>query len=423
MISFAMSGMRRSFLAWLALLLLGPTGRPAAQGPVVEDRFDITTCDVLGANGESCGRVRFGWADCPGQRGVPCDVCYSPSGEPFAYVPRTNRSYSLSSACDNLDKIPAADVYLIASNPDEAGRWEAKGLECDERGRELICQKPPGAGKRGGPEKKPPTPAQTAADKIRRQWREGKGGPSFSYAAVPFGPRGGTLHAVEVRGRFEVGYDPKKKTVAQFVDDSGAAGGVTGTFFGPFGPAGPVFVDGKNVQRKVEPTSKTVKDRKTGKAEQVPVPRSFLGSGGRGFFVHDLPADLGTYQQEIDKLKKDPGLHGLGGTGRLLRGGRDVHLEEAKGKQGLTGQADDTPDARVVAGIAGPSRLLLLVQEGDDLKGMGAGIRQLGEVLRELGATEAVILDGGGSTQIKIPSLGVEYRGDGRSQPTAILFR
>ena len=79
MLCFAMGEMLRPAIALVLLLLLGPAGRPAAQGPTVEDRFDVTTCDVLKASGESCGSVRFGWADCPGQRGVPCDVCYSPS--------------------------------------------------------------------------------------------------------------------------------------------------------------------------------------------------------------------------------------------------------------------------------------------------------------------------------------------------------
>lgn len=431
--------MRRLLLPWLALLLV-PAGRPAAQGPVVEDRFDVTTCDVLEASGESCGRVRFGWADCPGQRGVPCDVCYSPSGRPFAYVKRTNQTYRLSSGCERLEEMPAEDVYLIAWDPEDAERWEDKGVECAEQRGELICQKPPGASKRPGPSKPPPlTPAQIAAREIRRQWQKGKGGPSFSYAAVPFGakrkvtvqgkvqevPR--TLHAVEVRGSFEVAYDPKGQPVAGHVAARGAAGGVTGTFFHfeTQRPAGPVF-SGTGKDRKVvaRRTYKTVVDSKTKEKKAVPVPRSFLGLGKGGLFVRDLPTEPeADFQKAFQDLKDDPELQGLGGMGRLLRGGKDA-LGQARGEQGLVGQSGDSPDARVVAGIdAGGSRLFLLVQEGDDLAKTGAGTRQLGEVLQALGATDAVILDGGGSAQISIPSLGVEYRGDGRRQPTAILFR
>jgi hypothetical protein len=152
----------------------------------------------------------------------------------------------------------------------------------------------------------------------------------------------------------------------------------------------------------------------------VPVPRSFLGSRDGGFFIQDLPADeLAPFAQQVKNLKAK---EGIGGLGRLLLQGKDVRNTIAVAQQKLdASQVGDNPDARTAAGIASDGSLVLLVQEGDDRKGVGAGAGQLARIFQALGVSDAVLLDGGSSTQISIPGRGIRG-GSGAKLPTAILF-
>jgi hypothetical protein len=449
----------------VAFLCLGQLFLPVTAQEPGEDVFNVNTCESPARDDASCGQVRWGWGDCPGSR-MACDWCYGADGQIFAYVRRTNRTYKLSSACEMLADLPAEDVFWVADDPDDADVMEEAGGQCQPQGRQLICQVDPdryrdvlaqGKPSRRGtparekdPEKKDPKkkdPEKEAAAEILRQWNENepieKPDRKVRYAAVGFG--GATLHAVKTDGPIRIGHadltnDPLGDTVPELAaKDPWAIGGTTGTFFAypfdedgnplkgedgkylPRKPAGPVFSGGK----PAFPVGRSM-----GAAGAVP--RSFLGYGKDGFFVEDLAAGdtLASFQKQVQDLVQKTGVReGVGGLGRLLENGKDVHTQVAFQKQKLVGgQAGDAKDARAVAGIqtvydskSKRTALVLLIQEGRK-RGPGAGTGQLAEILQHLGVSDAVLLDGGGSTQISIPSRGVLYRGDGRTGPTAILF-
>jgi len=271
--------------------------------------------------------------------------------------------------------------------------------------------------------------AKAASDDIRRKWntsRPLKAG--VSYAATSF--RGQRLHAVRVTGGIKIGFSPKGETLQGFVDNQPEfVGAVTGTFSDwktnggpPPNVGGPVVVGGTMIAPQY------------GQTGAFPfAPRSFLGyAPGRGFFVSEIPAFDNTTRARLLKPTAE-GLRaaqGLGGLGRLLNGGQDVHAAYAlkkDGQQFTTAQVSDAPNARAVAGVADGGRtLVLLVEEGDGngRPPTGAGVGDLAGVLKGLGVSDAVIMDGGGSAQIYIPGVpGANNRPRGaRALPTAILF-
>jgi hypothetical protein len=437
----------------IAFLCLGQLASASAAQEPAGDVFSINTCETPARDGASCGRVRWGWGDCPGQDRVACDWCYGTDGQVFAYVRRTNKTYKLSSACEGVAELPSEDVFWVVDDPDHADVMREAGAECQPERGQLICQVHPERYRdvlaQAGAESKPKAPAkkkdpeQEAADEIKNQWDSGppiqKDGRKVLYASVDYG--GATLHAVKTDGPIRIGHadlesKPLGQTVPGLVKQAPwAIGGITGTFFAipkdkngnplkdkngkylPRKPVGPVISGGSPVW----PIERTV-------GAAGPVPRSFLGYDGKRFFIQDLGAgdDPKSFGQEVLKLGAQ---EGLGGLGRLLRNDEDVH-DEAVSKQKLVGgQAGDRRDARAVAGIqiievdpkTKKTSLVLLVQQGNK-QGVGAGIGHLAEILQRLGVSDAVILDGGGSAQISIPSKEVLYRGDGRTGPTAILF-
>jgi hypothetical protein len=157
-----------------------------------------------------------------------------------------------------------------------------------------------------------------------------------------------------------------------------------------------------------------------------PVPRSFIGWGvnGRPFIGEARAGESGEMLRnrlnQEDRMPRDV----LGGLGSLLIGGR-LADDHARNVQGLVdGQASDAPNARTVAGMTPDGRVFVLVQEGDAGQRQGAGVRQLGQILLSLDATEGVILDGGGTSHVVIPSRKVDSRAGQhqRQIPTGLRF-
>jgi hypothetical protein len=262
---------------------------------------------------------------------------------------------------------------------------------------------------------------QTVAD-IQQQWATKpplKAG--VSYASTSF--NGQPLHAVKVAGPMTIGFNPNGAPLQSLVGQTGngVTGGVTGTFSDwphkPPGVGGPVVQGGKMVAPP------------PGKVGVAPnVPRSFLGyrRNPSGYFVTEVPAlenrgaSLGPY---VESLGAD---QGLGGLARLLDHGQDVHRSQALGSERFSGaQVSDGPNARAVAGVTADGRsLMLLVEEGSSTAGKGAGAGQMGNLLKGLGASDAVIMDSGGSAQIYIPGVSGanNHPNDARALPTGILF-
>jgi phosphodiester glycosidase len=413
------------FVTCAAVTVLGALSA-AGQPPRTGDVFSVNTCDTPARDESRCPKVHWGWGSCPGQPREACDVCYGSDGRPFAYVKRTNRTYRLSSGCEHLSTVPPEDVTWATRDRDTAAHMRAAKGSCEEMRGVFLCQAVSGPDfKQGSQRAKPetgapsvPSPEEQAAQALREQWNAPKErGKPVGYGRTSFG--GDILHGVRVRGKIRVAFSPRPgRTVPQFVagasaEGQPATGGVTGTFFAPGSlvPAGPVIADGQ-----------VVADNRPSHHSQF-VPRSFLGCNGSGCFVADLPVDESpaALRRRLDGMVHDDGVQdGLGGLGRLLAGGEIRTSPE----QQVDDLSSRTRDARVVAGIDGDGALVLLVQQGDDTAkpSRGANAAQLGKILQALGVVDAVLLDGGGSTQISIPARGVLYEMQKRAQPTAILF-
>lgn len=88
------------------------------------------------ARGPECGQVRFGYGNCPGNGRQTCDWCYGSNGV-FAYVPRTNRYYSLSSGCNQL----GSEAAWATQSPQVAKWMEQAGGTCTPNGqlRGYVC--------------------------------------------------------------------------------------------------------------------------------------------------------------------------------------------------------------------------------------------------------------------------------------------
>jgi hypothetical protein len=74
-----------------------------------------------------CDRIRWGWGSCPDNPKAPCDWCYSKSGGIIAFVPRTNKTYQLSSQCEDLS---GPGIQWVADNPGIIQAMKAAGGTC-----------------------------------------------------------------------------------------------------------------------------------------------------------------------------------------------------------------------------------------------------------------------------------------------------
>jgi hypothetical protein len=433
----------------LATPLLTPAAGDAQRGaPTAQpnmDSFASKGCETPDRT-TGCAPVRWGWGNCPGSREA-CDWCYGQHGV-FAYVRRTNRTYKLASGCENLEAQDPSDVFWVVTDEGTRDRMEEARANCQDSGRlGLVCQVDPRAYRQPSRTSSPATPpsapsqepevqraAQHILDGWGRQDAQLEGG--VSYTAASFA--GQRLHALRIAGangfRVALASGSRGVSLGDAVAGRGVrgavanrlTGGVTGTFsnwpaLAPSGgpkpaiaPGGPVIQGGKVV----------LANRTIG-GQGTPLARSFLGWTGSGFLVQDLPAtDAASFSNALGRLGVN---EGLGGLGRLLAGGRDVHVDLAQRQQRLDrNQAGDTRNARVVAGVSRDGgTLIVLVQEGNGnaVPPRGAGTQEVAAILLSLGAWEGVILDGGGSAQIAIPSRGVNnHASDGRTLPTWILF-
>lgn len=114
-----------------------------------------------------------------------------------------------------------------------------------------------------------------------------------------------------------------------------------------------------------------------------------------------------------------PGVYGLGAGPRLLRGGKKemTGAKEQFKSDVLRGRAP-----RSALGYDGASRLILLTTGGrEGAKNIGASLEELAALLSELGAREAVNLDGGGSTGLVVQ--GRTVLGGTRPIPNAIVIK
>jgi hypothetical protein len=405
--------LRGGFAALILVAILAAPGPATAQAPSASGTDEFYS-NGPGApapgGGPMYGNGRYG-------RDAQC------GGTDRSYYNRQYNSEAIVLGVPEMKRLYGATGGAIwhrcGACGDQAICWPRPGYE-DLLAQALPDKRPPAAREEKTPE------AKAVSDDIRRKWntsRPLKAG--VSYASASF--RGQKLHAVKVTGGITIGFNPNGKTLQGFVSDHpGVTGAVTGTFSDwapgstrPPNVGGPVVVDGKMVAPKY------------GQTGAFPfAPRSFLGyAPGRGFFVQEIPALPTNRARQLQPTVEGlDAAQGLGGLGRLLDRGQDVHDTYARrGQQFGPGQVSDAPNARAVAGVADGGRtLVLLIEEGNGngRPPTGAGLGDMAGVLKGLGVSDAVIMDGGGSAQIYIPGVpGADnHPRDARALPTAILF-
>lgn len=112
-------------------------------------------------------------------------------------------------------------------------------------------------------------------------------------------------------------------------------------------------------------------------------------------------------------------LHAIGGGPRVLAGGRYV------GGEGFSATLSDRRHPRTALGVLGDGRVLLYVVDGrQPYHSLGMTLPELAGALRQLGVTDAVNLDGGGSTTMVVAGRIVNFPSDETGErlvPNALL--
>ncbi len=88
--------------------------------------------------------------------------------------------------------------------------------------------------------------------------------------------------------------------------------------------------------------------------------------------------------------------HAIGGGPYLVSKGNIILDESAEGFTASSGIGGSAP--RTAVGITAPGRLIWLTADGRQENSVGLSLRELAQLLKEIGVTEAINLDGGGST-------------------------
>jgi hypothetical protein len=138
------------------------------------------------------------------------------------------------------------------------------------------------------------------------------------------------------------------------------------------------------------------------RAGNTPIPADGLvlsGHGAAAAFLEGLvPGDTLTLRLEFSPPLPE-GAHVLGGGPQLLRAGRVVWQESAREEQ-FSESLTKSRHPRTAAGIAGARLLLVTVDGRQPGVSEGMDLAELSALMRESGCTEAINLDGGGSTTL-----------------------
>jgi len=152
---------------------------------------------------------------------------------------------------------------------------------------------------------------------------------------------------------------------------------------------------------------------------ELPIPPRRVALVGRGAGA-DFLNETGSSDTLICDLKiyPSPGkiLHAVGGGPRLLRNG-DVSIEAEQ--EGISQAFVDTRHPRTALGYNDTSIFLVTVDGRQEGYSAGMNLPELASLLKELGAVEAINLDGGGSTTMWVQGKIRNRPSDGRVRPIA----
>ncbi len=118
-----------------------------------------------------------------------------------------------------------------------------------------------------------------------------------------------------------------------------------------------------------------------------------------------------------------PVREGLGGGPVLVEGGakRVTFEEEVFFGSGIADSGTSGVANRTAIGYTSAGEILMIVADGRSAASQGTTIAELADLFLQLGAAEAMNLDGGGSSQLRVQSTLV-YNGDGRSLASAAIL-
>ncbi len=114
---------------------------------------------------------------------------------------------------------------------------------------------------------------------------------------------------------------------------------------------------------------------------------------------------------------------GIGGGPVLVEAGakRITFTEEAFFGSGIATSPTDGLANRTAIGVTSGGEILMLVAEGRSERSQGATLSELADLFLQLGAREAMNLDGGGSSQLRVGQT-VLTSGDSRSLASAVVL-
>lgn len=114
---------------------------------------------------------------------------------------------------------------------------------------------------------------------------------------------------------------------------------------------------------------------------------------------------------------------GIGGGPVLVEGGqkRITFEQEVFFGSGIGDDPTGSLNPRTAVGYTARGEVLMIVAEGRSMRSAGLTLSELADLFLQLGAQEALNLDGGGSSQLRIGTRTI-YGGDGRSIPSAVVL-
>ncbi|MBX3170235.1 MAG: phosphodiester glycosidase family protein [Candidatus Eremiobacteraeota bacterium] len=227
------------------------------------------------------------------------------------------------------------------------------------------------------------------------------------YSAVQVDPR---LQQVDLvtSGRTSAGWSQNYLALEQLPKDCRVA--LNGTFFSLkwHEPAGPlIYAQG---QKRWTPRFKRL--YADGEKPVAALSRAYLAvyADGRARIDHSRG-------RSADQLAEKGLTCLLGGGGQLLQDGKPALMLDQEGFDERSGLRPEQPVARTGVGLDARGRLWLVTA---GLEGGGLSLPDFAGLLARLGARQAMFLDCGGSTAMRVGSW---QRGAGRPLPTWLVVR
>ncbi|MGE5313896.1 MAG: phosphodiester glycosidase family protein [Acidobacteriota bacterium] len=227
-----------------------------------------------------------------------------------------------------------------------------------------------------------------------------------------------------------------KETIVPFVARTGAIAGVNGGFFGGSASYSTVIVPEGVLAQNVPSVTRT--------GGVFPMMRSMYSidknkkqSVNWIYHFGSAAGDVYSFAQPMPYVNNDPTprpapvktqgtpmngiLAGIGGGPTLVKAGqpRVTFNEEVLWGSGVATDINSPADPRTAVGSTAANHAILLAADGRGAS-LGLTLAELAQVMIDLGCTEAMNLDGGGSTQMAVGGTLVNTPSESRAVPTML---